>query len=69
MAYRLIIAVDVEADDLPSAYSLVYRFMGTVPAGMDWESTDEAYAPDGEVIDADMLQTARMAFFAEQHDK
>jgi hypothetical protein len=25
----------------------------------DWESTDEAYDPDGEEIDADDLQQAR----------
>ena len=68
MTYRLIIAVDVNADDLADAYARVYRFMGTTPPGMDWESTDEAYDPDGEIIDADLLQTARLAFFAERDE-
>jgi hypothetical protein len=74
MAYRFIIAVDVEADDLHLAYSKLYRFMGVkeAPVGInrsdiDWESTDENYDEFGDEIDPDVMQNARMRVFAEEN--
>jgi hypothetical protein len=46
--YRLMICVDVQADSLEEAYDKVHTHMtGT---GVAWESSDEAYSPDGEQI-------------------
>ena len=70
MAYRFVICVDVDADDLKSAYGKLFRFMGVkqAPVGInrsdiDWESTDENYDDDGEEIDPDVMQAARMEVF------
>ncbi len=53
--YRFVVCVDVDADDLPEAYAGLLQRMNA----NDWESTDEAYAPDGEQIDKDELTRAR----------
>lgn len=62
--YRLVICLDVEADSLEQAYERVYTTMGTVDReDFQWESTDEAYDPDGGEVDAEEMQQARMAVF------
>jgi len=58
--YRLIIAVDVEADDLEEAYAIAYRAMAAT--GLGWESTDEGYGPDGNAIDEAEMSAARLVF-------
>jgi len=72
MSYRIVICVDVEADDLAQAYGKVYRAMmaaceappvGIGPEDLAWESSDEAFDSDGGVVDPDDLQAARMAYF------
>jgi hypothetical protein len=74
MAYRFIIAVDIDADDLKSAYGKLYHFMGQRGPGvgwdrkdLDWESTDENYDDDGEEIDPDVMQKARMEVFKDPY--
>lgn len=78
MAYRIVICVDVHADDLEQAYAKVYDYMacncgitdGAHSPGctndIDWESSDEAFDHEGEPVDPDVLQEARMAFFAKR---
>lgn len=58
-AYRLVVMVDVEATSLDEAYGKVYTAM--TKTGEPWESTDEAFH-DGEQVDADDLQAARMKY-------
>jgi hypothetical protein len=73
MAYRFVICVDIEADDLHLAYAKLYDFMGrNSPVGwnrkdLDWESTDENYDHDGDEIDPDVMQAARMEVFADRN--
>lgn len=56
-SYRFVIFVDVQADTLEEAYVKLLARMNA----NDWESTDEAYAPDGEQIDATVLQSSKEA--------
>lgn len=62
MPYRLVVCIDVEADSLKDAYGKVYEAMGQLPEGLDWESSDEAFDPDGAEIGPKKLQEARMAY-------
>jgi hypothetical protein len=62
--FRLIVCIDVDADTLEEAYGKVYKGMGKVTGpgtGLDWESSDEAYDPDGNKIDEADLSKARVA--------
>lgn len=69
MAYRFVICVDVDADSLEMAYSKLTDFMApTARAASDdinWESSDESYDDDGDPIDPDVMQTARMKVSAD----
>ena len=57
--YRFVILVDVEdADSLGDAYQKLHAGMSKVFPG-DWESTDEAFDPDGEPVDPDDLSNVR----------
>lgn len=60
--YRFVICVDVEAMSLDNAYSYLYDAMAKISnSTLEWESTDEAYFPDGEEIDPKILQKSREA--------
>jgi hypothetical protein len=61
--YRFVVCVDVEAKNLPDAYAGLLQRMNA----NDWESTDEAYDPDGEEIDEDELAKARDVVLAIPH--
>jgi hypothetical protein len=80
--YRFVICVDVclgdeegkpeeQAEDLKKAYAYLYKLMGQVEVNslqqVQWESSDEAYAPDGQAILEEALQAARMAVIEEQN--
>lgn len=61
MSFRMVVCVDLDADDLPGAYKKLRRMMifgvsGGAFAG--WESTDEWYGKDGEAGDPAELQSA-----------
>lgn len=59
--FRFVICVDVEADSLDEGYSKLYDTMAKVDQeAFQWESTDEAFTPDGDVVDPKDLQRARM---------
>lgn len=45
--FRFIIAIDIEGEDIHGAYKKLLIRM----SGNDWETTDEAYDTDGNVID------------------
>lgn len=55
---RFVIMVDVDEDDLDRAYKCLYESM--TAAALDWESTDEAYDPDGEPYPEDTLSDVRI---------
>jgi len=70
--YRIVVCIDVYANDLEQAYEKVFESMNaacaTPPVGrpsgdMEWESSDEAFDPDGHEIDPDELSAARAAVF------
>lgn len=63
--YRLVVCLDVEAESLKDAYGRVYEAMGKLPEGFDWESSDEAFDPEGELIDVNDLGRARMEYIDE----
>ena len=69
MPYRIIIAIDVEAESPEMAYERVSEEMKTVDTeDFQWESTDEWYDDDGNVIDEDEVQRIRMAVFAKLNE-
>jgi hypothetical protein len=51
--YRFIICVDIDAENDEAAYKLLREQMDLIKAGsgLNWESTDEAYMPDGDPVD------------------
>jgi len=64
--YRLILCIDVDAENLEDAYGEVYRSMGRITGpdtSLDWESSDEWFDEDGELGDPDVFLAARMSFF------
>jgi len=63
MTTRFVVCVDVEEDNLELAYKALYQAMGQLPDGVEWESTDEVYGPDGGELGEEEIQAARMAFF------
>jgi len=64
--FRFVICVDVEAKNLEEGYSKLYDTMGKVDCeSFQWESSDEAYTPDGELVNSDQLTNARMTKIAE----
>ncbi len=57
--YRFVVCIDIESTSLNEAYSNLYESMKEISSKrLDWESTDEAYFPDGEEIDPVILQKA-----------
>lgn len=59
MAYRIIVAIDVDSDTVEGAYEKVYDHFAKHPE-VSWESTDEWYDPWGEEIDKFVIQNTRM---------
>lgn len=61
-SYRLVVCVDVTADNLTEAYRKVRRFISEGPSenALGWETSDEWYGPDGEQGDEAELQAAIM---------
>jgi len=65
MGYRIVVCVDIDAPSLLEAYGKLYETMAKVTGpntGLDWESSEEAYDSDGEEIDEEILQKARMEY-------
>lgn len=62
--YRFVICVDVAAENLEAAYRELLARMGEVEriteGKVQWESSDEAYTPDGDEVDANELNETRM---------
>ena len=58
--YRLVICIDVAADNLVQAYNEVYNALNKSPPSIEWESTDEAYDPHGVEIEPEEIQRVRM---------
>ena len=70
MSFRLVVSIDIEdVESLDEAYSHLYDFMKCSPKNIDWESTDEGYDEDGQELDPQDIQLARMKKFQEEDDK
>ena len=68
--FRFVICVDVEADSLEEGYSKLYDTMAKVDTeDFQWESSDEAYTPDGDAVGEADLVRARMDKLAAQADE
>jgi hypothetical protein len=69
--YRLVVCIDVSAESLVDAYRIVYGMMGDAcrERDADWESTDEAYDPDGNALAASHLQEVRRQVIMEHEYK
>ncbi len=65
MSYRLVICIDVDAESLTQAYGRVHKGMGDVNfEGLEgWESTDENFDEDANIIPPEVMQQARDKFF------
>lgn len=73
---RFVICVDIAEEDLTEAYRKLHEFMDLIQNSTEamniwegWESTDEAFGPDGAAIDPDVLQQARMKFFEKSFEE
>jgi hypothetical protein len=67
--HRIIVAIDVEAPSLKEAYRRVYQEMAKLDSeDFQWESTDEWYDDEGDLVHPDKVQEIRMAVFAEEHE-
>lgn len=66
--YRLIVCIDVPADNLKEAYRKMRKFItdGNPEHALGWETSDEWYGPDGEQGDEAELQAAIMANLKEK---
>lgn len=54
--YRFVVCVDVSATSLTAAYTKLYDKMASTALG--WETSDEAYDPDGKAYSTAALQKA-----------
>lgn len=61
--YRLVVCIDIPAVTLEEAYHRLYYTMAGLPKDIEWESTDEAFDQEGELIPPNKVQEARMKFF------
>lgn len=57
---RIIIAIDVDNDDLREAYAEVYRTMMSIQPPIAWESTDTWFDDFGNEVSYSAIQDARM---------
>jgi hypothetical protein len=58
--YRIVVCIDVEASSPEDAYSKVYDMMMKIEPSQAWESSDEWYDEDGELIDELRVSQARL---------
>jgi len=59
MPFRFVVCIDVEGEDLRSAYRRLLDFFDgkvKLTATEGWETSDEAYDGEGEQISPDVLQ-------------
>lgn len=64
MSFRLVVAIDIEAESLQEAYGKLHKTLTATK--LAWESSDEAYDQNGEEIDEEDLHKARSAFYEEE---
>ena len=58
---RIVVCIDAPGDAL-EAYEQVYKAMGALETltGLEWESSDEWFAPDGQQIEQDAIDQIRL---------
>lgn len=67
--FRFVICVDVSAKSLEEGYSTLFDTMMKIDGkSFQWESTDEAYMPDGEPLTEEELSKVRMSKFQDLQD-
>jgi hypothetical protein len=68
MSTRIVVCIDLDTDQLDTAYQQVYDAMGRT--GLDWESSDEWFYSDGseipEQIPEFIISAVRVNAFAER---
>jgi hypothetical protein len=64
MGIRIVICVDLASEDLVEGYTELWH--GMAKSGLDWESSDEWYAEDGQEIVEEAQQDARMEAIAKR---
>jgi hypothetical protein len=64
--HRIVVCIDVYAGSLSEAYGKVYEAMGSLPKGMEWESSDESFDDQGNMNTPEALQDARMKYMAQR---
>lgn len=66
--YRIVVCIDVTAEDAEKAYSKVYDTMMAIDPAQSWESSDEWFE-DGDLMDEDDVSRARLAALAARETK
>jgi hypothetical protein len=61
--YRIVVCIDVEAEDAEKAYGKVYDMMMAIDPAQSWESSDEWFE-DGSLMDEESVSQARIAVLA-----
>lgn len=67
--YRLVVCIDVAAESLDEAYGKMYESLNRLGQDLCWESSDEAFTPDGEPIEEVELARARMNYMASRGER
>lgn len=59
--HRIVICVDIKASSIEEAYRNLYLKMGHLDdKDFQWESTDEWFDPEGNIIDPEEISKIRM---------
>ena len=65
--WRWVVCLDIQADSLVDAYGRLWKELGDLDertqGSIQWESTDEAFNPDGDQLLVKELEACRTAFF------
>jgi len=70
--FRIGIMIDVDATSLKEAYKRVYNTMGEVSMSegdIDWESSDEWFDEDGQMLNEDEVSSIRLEALKELEEE
>lgn len=71
MSYRFVVCIDVDAEGMTEAYGKLHEGLSVVNfEGYEgWESTDENFDEDGELVPPETMQQHRDEFFRNKESK
>ena len=71
MKIRFLVCIDTEGETLADAYIHLYKIMNQkFPAShISWESSDEAYDEEGDLLSCYQVQEARFAGLAKMQEE